>query len=380
MAKTVVILGAGFTGIAIAHKLLKYTLPKLPDLKVVLVSPSTHFFWNVAATRGVIPGEFTDEELYIPIEQAFAQYKPGSFEFVQGLAEDINITGNSVRIEMIDGSRKHLGYDQLVIATGSRLASGLPFKLIGSYKETLSAWKELQKKIGEAKSIVISGGGPTAVELAAELAERYGRDKEVTLIMSGSEPLPTACASVRKVAAKDLATIGVRIMPNARVTSTEENSKGTTTITTSTGHRLKANLYLPFHGITLNSSFIPNHLLDSKGSLALGPDMRVSGTTNIWGIGDIGNLDPKQAAFTDRQVIHVGPALDAVLTGSGEPKTYQPSSRAIMAITMGRKHSTGHFGDWRVPGFLLNYMRGRTLFVETAKGYVGGEFLRHAKM
>ena len=75
MAKTVVILGAGWAGLPLAHKLLKYTLPKLEakdGLKVILVSPNSHFYWNIAAVRGVIPGAIPDEQLFLPIEPGFA--------------------------------------------------------------------------------------------------------------------------------------------------------------------------------------------------------------------------------------------------------------------------------------------------------------------
>lgn len=41
----IVILGASYAGISIAHKLLKHTLPDVKDLKVVLISPSTHMYW-----------------------------------------------------------------------------------------------------------------------------------------------------------------------------------------------------------------------------------------------------------------------------------------------------------------------------------------------
>lgn len=42
MGKTVVILGASYGGLQVAHKLLKYTLPQEKDLKVVLVSKVRH--------------------------------------------------------------------------------------------------------------------------------------------------------------------------------------------------------------------------------------------------------------------------------------------------------------------------------------------------
>lgn len=42
MEKTIVILGANFTGIPVAHYLLKHTSQKVGALKVIVVSPNTH--------------------------------------------------------------------------------------------------------------------------------------------------------------------------------------------------------------------------------------------------------------------------------------------------------------------------------------------------
>lgn len=82
MPKTVVILGAGWAGLPLAHKLLKYTAPKT-SVRVILVSPNSHFFWNVAATRGIIPGAIPDEQLFLPIEDAFKQHPGTSFRFLR---------------------------------------------------------------------------------------------------------------------------------------------------------------------------------------------------------------------------------------------------------------------------------------------------------
>lgn len=38
MVKTVVVVGASYAGLAVSHRLLKYTRQKQPDLRVVLVS------------------------------------------------------------------------------------------------------------------------------------------------------------------------------------------------------------------------------------------------------------------------------------------------------------------------------------------------------
>ena len=383
MAKTVVILGAGWAGLPLAHKLLKYTVPKLPDLKVILVSPSSHFFWNVAATRGIIPGETPDNSLFLPIEPAFKQYRPENFDFILGAAESIDTDTNAVRIQLNNGPQHSVHYDQLVVATGSRVAGNLPFKLIGSHDETLSAWHKLQNNIKDAKSIVISGGGPTALEVAGELAARYKNTKDITLVISREAPLPAASACVRTTTVSDLNKLGVKLISNSRVTDAQKDPlKNKTTITTSDGLTWKADLYLPLHGVVVNAAFIPKHLLDGAGNLRLQPDMRVAGTENIWGIGDIGNLEPKQLTVTDNQIIHLAAALDTVLTRTGQkqPPSYKPESKTMLFISMGRKHATGQIGNWRLPGFMVNYVKGRNLFVDTAKGYVGGEYLRHAKM
>jgi hypothetical protein len=60
---TVVILGGSYVGLAIAHSLLKHTLPNAKGLKVVVVSPNTHMYWNLASVRAIIPGQMADEKV-----------------------------------------------------------------------------------------------------------------------------------------------------------------------------------------------------------------------------------------------------------------------------------------------------------------------------
>lgn len=134
------------------------------------------------------------------------------------------------------------------------------------------------------------------------------------------------------------------------------------------------------YGISLNNSFIPKSFLDPDGNVLQDETMKVRGSTNIWAIGDIGSLEPKQLTVTDNQIIHLASALDAVLTGNGTVKPYQPVGKTLLFLSLGRKYGTGQVGNWRLWGFLVAYVKGRKLFVETAEGYVGGKHLRHAAM
>ncbi|KAH7311412.1 hypothetical protein B0I35DRAFT_488738 [Stachybotrys elegans] len=383
MAKTVIIIGAGWAGLPLAHKLLKYTVPKMPDLKVVLVSPNSHFFWNVAATRGIIPGEIADEDLFIPIAPVFEKYGETNFEFVLGAATGISPSLNSINVGMTDGTQRTLAYDQLVIASGSRIKSNLPFKLLQSHNETISAWHDLQTKVGNASSIVIAGAGPTGIEVAGELGAKYGRKKKITLIASQPEFLPDASPSVQSTIMKDLKKLGVNTMMGTKVkdaTQSQITSKWTIETSGAPNSTIEADLYLPLHGVVVNTSFVPEDLLDKSGNLNLQGDFRVAGTSNIWGIGDVGNLEPKQVTVTDAQIIHLANALDTVLTTSNSITPYKKMDKTMIFVSMGRSHATGQIGNWTLWGFMVNYVKGRKLFMDTAKGYVGGEHLRHAKM
>ena len=394
MVKTVIILGAGWAGLPLAHKLLKYTVPEVEDgLKVILVSPNSHFYWNIAAVRGVIPGAIPDERLFLPIEPAFAQYSSENFEFVLGKAEHLDIENGSVEVVKNDGTQRSLSYDQLIIATGSHIRSNLPFKPVGTHEETLAALHALQKQIDVAKSIVVAGGGPTSVETAGELAAAYGAKKDITLIVGGEHVLQAShvLPSVSQVVEKDLQKLGVELIRNAQVKEAQTDNTSrekdvavaqTTSLTLTNGSTLTTDLYLPLFGIQLNTGFVPPSLLDSAGNLALDKTMQVTGTKNIWGIGDVGNLEAKQLTVTDAQIIHLSSALHTVLTGNDREvvKEYKPSSRKMIFITMGKKYATGQIGEWRLWGWITAYVKGRLLFVDTAKGYVGGKHLRHASM
>jgi apoptosis-inducing factor 2 len=389
-SKIIVILGAGWAGLPLAHKLLKYTLPKTP-IKVILISPNTHFYWNVAAVRGIIPNAIPDSQLFLPIEAGFQRYPAKNFDVVLGKATGIDVKGSTVEVLRNDGRTAILGYDQLVIATGSQMRSDLPFKPLGKHEETLDALHAIQNKIETAKSILIAGGGPTGVETAGELAAAYGMEKQITLAISEEHVLQASQAlpSVVQALERNLQKLGVKLLRNAKVESAKpQNAKDQekaeapqTNVRLHNGQTLTTDLYLPLFGIKLNTSFVPPSLVDLSGNLTLDQTMRVRGTTNIWGIGDVGNLEPKQLTVTDAQIIHLAAALDSVICkGDKEVEEYKLGGKKMIFITMGRKYATGQIGGWRLWGWLTAYVKGRYLFVDTAPAYVNGERLRHASM
>jgi len=360
MAKTVVILGAGWAGLPLAHKLLKYSLPKAKDgLKVFLVSPSSHFHWNLAAVRGVIPGATPDDQLFLPVEPGFAKYSAENFEFVPGKAERLDPERNTIELARNDGTHALSPTINSSSLPAPRSAATCPSNPSAHTKRTLTALHSLQKQIDVAKSIVVAGAGPTGVETAGELAAAYGGQKDIMLIIGGGRALEAShvMPSVAQAVERDLQKLGVKLVRNTKVKGVQTTAKGEedaaaqTTLTLSNGSTLVADLYLPLFGIQVNTSFVPESLLDSAGNLVLDKTMRVVGTNNVWGIGDVGNVEGKQVTVTDAQIIHLSAALDSILTGEGgQVKEYTPTKRMMIFITMGKKHATGQMFGWRLWG------------------------------
>ncbi|KAH8121030.1 FAD/NAD(P)-binding domain-containing protein [Trichoderma asperelloides] len=381
--KTVIILGAGWTGLPLAHKLLKYTSLKT-SLRVILISPNSHFFWNVAATRALIPGMIPDESMFIPIATGFAHYPVEKFEFILGRATGIQPSSNSVAVLTNSGESRTFHYHHLVIATGSSIASGLPLKPIGTHEETLTAWHDLQARINDARDIIVAGAGPTGVEVAGELAAKFGNLKKITLIMHGDAPLENSrdiLPSIRTTLDKDLQKLGVKLIRKTHVEAVNVGNDGKTQVLSlDNGSTVVTDLYLPLLGIRLNNSFVTDSFLDSHGSVKLDCNMRVVGIENVWAIGDVSTAGPKQLTVTDNQIIYLASALDAALTEKGPVAPYQPRGQTRVFLSLGKKYATGQIGNWRLWGVLVSYVKGRNLFIDTARGYVGGKHLRHAPM
>lgn len=372
MADTVVIIGAGFAGIGTAHKLLKYTTPKVKDLKVILISPSTHHYWNIAAVRGILPGEIADEELFHAIQTGFDKYSKDAFEFVLGTATGIDTATNTVQVDTCNDA-KIITYTQLVIATGSSYPGRLPFTTVGTYEDSLGGLHSLQKKVSDAKSIVIAGAGPTGVETAAELGYTYGESKQVTLIIGGDVPLPGLRPEVGKTAAIELERLHVKILHGVRVTSLDKLSDQVS-ITLSSGKKVEADLFLPLYGMRPNTRFVPAQLLDEQGSLKMDKTLRATGLDNVWGVGDAGNLEPKQLIYAERQALHLADNLGAVLTGNPESvKELKPAAMPQVFVTLGKKKGTGQYNWVKVPSFVVNAAKGKTLFTEKASGLIAGK-------
>jgi NADH dehydrogenase FAD-containing subunit len=188
MGKTIVVIGGSYAGIGISHSLLRDTLVKVPDLKVILVSTTTHAYMSLASPRGIIPGQIGDDRLFAPMAPGFSKYPAGSFELVIGKAEKVDDGAKNFAVRTEDGKETVISYDILVIATGASTGSNTAWKQSGSFEDMKKILADTRELVKNAASIAVGGGGSSGVEIAGELGFEYMDTKEITLVRQPRSP------------------------------------------------------------------------------------------------------------------------------------------------------------------------------------------------
>ncbi|KAI1375133.1 FAD/NAD(P)-binding domain-containing protein [Hypoxylon crocopeplum] len=407
MTKTVVILGAGLAGLPIAHYLIKSTAAQVPDLRVVLVSPNTHFYWALASVRFVLPEDkhaIREAKYLFPIADQFAKYPHRDrFQFVAGAATALHPERNSVTVTLNDdgkGEEVVIEYHTLIVATGTSYRDGMPWKAVGTTEQTRASIAQLRAQIDAAQSIVVAGAGATGTEFAGELGAAYAKRgaKKITLLTTDALPLePHLKESVRATAKKELEKLNVEFIGGARVVSVSPksqqqqgkkaieiellNSNDGKKATTTTKNTIAADLFIPTYGVTYNTSFAPLSMISatSPGRLLQDTDLRAPGHANIFVIGDAGSLQPPQAIYADAQARHLMGQFSSYFA-SGSVSHYAPSSRDAKTgeekvqygVTIGPDRGTGQMGGLQLPSLVIWWFKGRHIGTNYAAEYAAG--------
>lgn len=236
-----VVLGGGWGSVALVKDLRE------EDYHVTLVSPSNYFLFTPMLPSATV-GTLELRSLAEPIRRIVATCKG---HFIRAKAESVEFSEKLVEVSQIgsDGeeTRFYLPYDKLVIGVGSTTnphgVKGLEYC---NFLKDLDDARQIKRKIlnnielaclpttseEERKrllSFVISGGGPTGVEFAAELFDILNEDLNhnfpkllrnlvsVHLIQSRGHILNTYDEAVSKYAEDRFARDRVEILTNSRV-------------------------------------------------------------------------------------------------------------------------------------------------------------------
>ncbi|KAI5461118.1 hypothetical protein BGZ63DRAFT_355793 [Mariannaea sp. PMI_226] len=375
--KTIVILGAGPAALPIVRQTMVNTVLKRDNLKIVLVSPTTDFHWPIAMPRVVVPDQLADPKVFIPLAPTFANYPASKFEFVEGKAVSLDPASNNVGVELNAGGRREINYHTLIIATGARARDGMPWKALGTSEETKNKMHSLQEQVKKAKTIVVVGGGLTGAETAGELGFEYSQHGKKEVIFIHTDDLPLAdpvITSVRQATKKELEKLKVKLMPNTTVTNV--TVQGNDTIlevrTGGTTKTITAQAYLPTTGVIPNTEFAPQDLLDGQGFIKQTTRLQVQGHKNIFVLGDAGSLEGSKLAAAEAQSTWMVNNLPLYIDGKDLPE-YQPSTKPIFGITLGRSRATGQMGSMKLFSIMIWFMKGRYLGTDYAHFWAAGK-------
>ena len=371
----IVIVGAGFGGIAVAQGL------RSQPVDVTLIDRQNHHLFQPllyqVATAGLSPAEIAWPVRHLMRRQAN----------VHVLMGEVTSIDPGRKVVMLDAGP--IAYDLLVLATGAthgyfghdewaEHAPGLKTldDAIGIRRRILLAFEraEMTSNPGECArllTIAIVGGGPTGVELAgavAELSRRaLARDfrvidptrTRVILVEAGPRLLANFPERISRYTAAALARIGVEVRLGQAVNDCTADGVqiGTEFVPAGTvvwAAGVRASAAAGWLGIDA----------DRAGRVPVLPDLRAPGQADIWVIGDTafaknpdGAPQPGIAPVAKQQGAYVARALIARVRGHAAPPPFVYRDRGLLA-TIGRKSAVIAYRKLRLTGWIAWWIWG----------------------
>lgn len=366
----IVIVGAGFAGLAAAHAL------KDAKARVTVIDRHNyHLFQPLlyqVATASLSPGDIAQPVRSILKEQTNASVLLGEVTGIDKTARTVRIAGGP-----------DVSYDYLVLATGARhsyfgkdhWAKAAPgIKTIDDATRVraniLLAFERAEVEINPERrrallTFVVIGGGPTGVEMAGAIAElarnSITRDfrsitphcARVLLVEAGPRLLPVMPQALSDEAKAALERLGVEVCLGKAVTNVTRESVAVgdehiaaKTIVWAAGVRASE------AGQWLDAT------TDRAGRIFVKSDFSVGGRSEIFAVGDTvafkqgdGTFLPGVAPAAKQAGAYIGALIAARIAGRTAPKSFAYSDFGNMA-TIGRRNAVADLGRVHLKGFI----------------------------
>jgi len=410
--RNIVVLGASYAGISTTHYFLKHVYPHLPasatiKYKVILINASPKWYLRHASPRTIASTELLPKEkILLDIEPGFTQYGD-KVRFMVGKATSWDPEKRVLFVTSVESGKEiPVSYHALVLATGSKSASPIWSSYGNGHEEIEAALSEVNAQIKRATSIVIAGGGPAGVETAGEIAQHINGTPgwfqkkpanpkaQITLLTSSDKLLPNLRSSIGKQAERRLNRLGVEVKYNTKVLDSSTVAAGNkdtndktkpTRLSLSNGSELFTDLYLPALGSTPLTAYIPPHLLSPTSHLLTNEStLRVNPSAGplVYALGDITSFSrggipeilseiPVLASNMKRDLLasHNG---GIGTKPQGKDRIYEPETRELQLVPVGRGGGVGAVYGWRVPSWFVWLVKARDYLVPGAVDRVYG--------
>jgi apoptosis-inducing factor 2 len=367
----IVILGGSFAGFGVAHEIMQKHIPKLTKstgktFHITIISLSSHMHFSVSAPRSVVDTTLIPiKDLEVPIKENLP--RTDQLNFIHGKVTGLDYANRTVRYILLSDDYQETGnttisYDSLFIALGSH-SKHPAFKLRGRHSDTVAELEKLNQQITAAKSIVIAGGGPVAIETMGEIASKYGRSKALTIFTNGPSLLHNVNPDIGSTAASYLKNMGVHVGVNSNVTSTSALEDGKTRVNFGKGESVDVDLYIDATGVIPNSEVLPKELLNEAGFLIVDDYQRATDAGPlVYGVGDItGGWTMIVKIFFSKALIVENWAYEVSGGKVGKEKKYETPKYNMIIVPVGKNKSVGTAFGWRFPSFVGWWLKVRTV-------------------
>jgi NADH dehydrogenase len=372
----VVIVGAGFGGLAVALGLAK------APVRITIVDRRNHHLFQPLLYQ-VGTATLATSEIAWPIRQLMRRRK----EVTTLLGAVTAIDADNRRVLLEDGAT--IEYDTVAIATGARHAyfghdewephaPGLKTleDATSIRRRVLLAFEHAERETDDERrsawlTFVIVGGGATGVELAGAIAELAHvtlpdefrhidtRKARILLIEAGPRILPTFTEDLSAYAHKALEKLGVEIQVGSPVS--ECSAEGVVY----GGRSVAAKVILWAAGVRASPAAAwlgaPS---DNAGRVKVEPDLSVPGRPDIFVVGDAATINawhgkpvPGIAPAAKQQGAHVAAVIRRRLAGDPTPLPFRYKHAGNLA-TIGKRAAVIDFGWLKLRGYVAWWIWG----------------------
>lgn len=391
LKKNIVILGAGFAGIACAlrlHALLRRTNSIVQEFHIVLIDKNNYHLYvpniyEVATSAAEDASPFgLKKAAGIPIEEIISGT---TISFMQGKITHIDLALKKIQCN----DHTSLPYEYLVFALGSEPAY---FGIPGMQEHAISL-KTLEdairirsvvrqkynlKQNGEALRVIIGGGGLTGAEVSCELVgyikklnRKLGKNIQTDItIMEGSPRLfPGFTDYVVDKASRRIASLGIAVATDRRITRLDETSVFFRHASAATDMPEQSEPYDVFvwaGGVQANSILLEDPLRKEKGgrieidrfAKCISPNKHLDVASRVFAVGDnacfyhpvSGVPAPRMARIAIEQAKVAAENIYCDILG--KPKKTYVLKNYPYVIPLGGKYAIAKIGPLYISGFL----------------------------
>ncbi|KAI0252898.1 hypothetical protein BJV78DRAFT_1281245 [Lactifluus subvellereus] len=354
--KSVVVVGGGAAGAAIARILSVKLNPDIVLLTLVTVRP---FVLHLpAAIRMTTTSEVKLEDDVLILYDNLLVNNNGTIKIGRVTSIDRNKESRSGHGSVLLSTNERIRYDILVLVPGSEWEAPLPSLMIALLSLRTSS-------PGVASSKTPAGSS----SLAAALSEYAGKIKDAfpRKLLNMAYP-----SKYRRRVEKDLASRGINFVFNDYV----DDFRSLPAVTCFR-RPLEGDLVVPTFGSRPGTGFVRSpgsNVLNSRGQIKIRPTFQLESHSNIYAIGDVTNLaEQKQATKAPKHAQIAATNIVSQLCGGVPKKTYSGQPELVI-ITNGKKQGISFMSMlWGITlgNWFSSSMKGKELMVSMARKSYG---------